>query len=133
VTSAFTFVVPAHDTNWLREPALDSALQATSDSFSRIAVQRVMQQFDFAALETRFGDLRQPVLLIWGRQDPTIPLAIGDRIAAVLPCRRFVQLFTLHRPHQTVPDTVAAEMKAFLHSGGTLEGVTSPSCPAHSL
>jgi pimeloyl-ACP methyl ester carboxylesterase len=114
VTSAFSFVVPAHDSSWLREEPLDSTLSAESASFSREAIQQVMQRFDFAALESRFHQIRQPVLLIWGRQDPTIPLAIGARIAAVLPCRRFVQLFTLHRPHQTLPDTVAAEMKEFL-------------------
>lgn len=130
VTSAFSFVVPAHDTTWLRESPLDSTLQAESDSLSADAARLVIQRFDFAALEHRFSELRQPVLLIWGRQDPTIPLAIGDRIAAVLPCRRFVQLFTLHRPHQTLPDTVAAEMKAFLRSGGRLKGETSSSCSA---
>lgn len=114
VSSAFSFVFPSHDTSWLSETPLDSTLQAQSDSFSRSAVPLVMQRFDFAALESRFHLIKQPVLLIWGRQDPTIPLVIGDRIAAVLPCRRFVQLFTLHRPHQTLPDTVVAEMRAFL-------------------
>lgn len=114
VSSAFSFVVPVHDTTWLREPPLDSTLQTEVDSFSSQARRLTMQRFDFAALEHRFGQITQPVLLIWGRQDPTIPLAIGDRIAALLPCRRFVQLFTLHRPHQTLPDTVVAEMKSFL-------------------
>ena len=117
VTSAFSFVVPASDSNWMREPPPDSTA-VTRDSASGEAMRLVMQRFDFAALEDRFAELRQPVLLIWGRQDPTIPLAIGERIAAVLPCRRFVRLFTLHRPHQTLPDTVAAEMRWFLRKGG---------------
>ena len=117
VASAFSFVVPVRDSTWMREPPPDSTV-ATSDSASGEAIRLVMQRFDFAALEHRFSELRQPVLLIWGRQDPTIPLAIGERIAAVLPCRRFVRLFTLHRPHQTLPDTVAAEMRLFLRQGG---------------
>jgi pimeloyl-ACP methyl ester carboxylesterase len=116
VTSAFSFVVPAHDTTWLREPPPDSAIR-TSET-SREATRLVIQRFDFAALEHRFSEVRQPVLLIWGRQDPTIPFAIGERIAAVLPCRRFVPLLALHRPHQTLPDTVAAEMRSFLRQGG---------------
>lgn len=132
VSSAFSFVVPVHDTNWLRELPLDSATRTATDSMGEEAGRLVMQRFDFAALEHRYGELHQPVLLIWGRQDPTIPLIIGDRIAAVLPCRRFVQLFTMHRPHQTLPDTVVAEMKAFLQSGGRLKGESSAGCATHS-
>lgn len=116
VTSAFSFVVPVHDTTWLREPPPDSSIRISEAPGE--ATPMVMQRFDFAALEHRLGQLRQPVLLIWGRQDPTIPFAIGKRIAAVLPCRRFVPLFALHRPHQTLPDTVVAEMRLFLRKGG---------------
>lgn len=114
VTAAFSYVVPPGDTSWLREPRGLDSLQAAIDSSRREAVPAVLRHFDFAALESRYADLRQPVLLIWGDHDPTIPIEIGQRIAAVLPCRRFVRLFTLHRPHQTLPDTVAAEMRHFL-------------------
>jgi pimeloyl-ACP methyl ester carboxylesterase len=78
----------------------------------------VLEEFDFAAIGEHFHDVRQPVLLMWGRQDPTIPIEIGDRIAALLPCRRYVTLMALHRPHQTVADTVASEMTAFLRRPG---------------
>jgi pimeloyl-ACP methyl ester carboxylesterase len=117
VTAAFSFVVPPQDTSWLREPYGLDSMQAGIDSSAREAVPAVLRRFDFAALEQRFGDLKQPVLLIWGDHDPTIPMEIGQRIAAVLPCRRLVRLFTLHRPHQTLPDTVAAEMRRFLEGG----------------
>ena len=109
---AIAFVLPAHDSAWLLEP-VDFRRQVFPDSAS-VAARRVLAEFDFAALADRFRGLRQPVLLIWGRQDPTIPFEIGERIAAQLPCRRFVHLLTLHRPHQTLPDTVAAEMLSFL-------------------
>lgn len=118
VTTAFSFVVPPEDTSWLREPAGGDSLTAGIDSTTGAAGATVIRRFDFAALEHRFVDLRQPVLLIWGDHDRTIPIEIGQRIASVLPCRRFVRLFTLHRPHQTLPDTVAAEMKRFLAGGG---------------
>ncbi|HXI21130.1 MAG TPA: hypothetical protein VNH46_08600, partial [Gemmatimonadales bacterium] len=80
------------------------------------AARLVLAHFDFAALTGRFHDLRQPVLVLWGRDDPTIPYPIGERIAAELPCRRFVPLPAFHRPHQTIPDTVAAEMSRFLRA-----------------
>jgi pimeloyl-ACP methyl ester carboxylesterase len=110
---AIAFVFPVHDSAWLRETD-DGPAQVFGDSAS-VAARRVLAEFDFKALADRFQDLHQPVLLIWGRQDPTIPFEIGKRIADSLPCRRFVHLPTLHRPHQTLPDTVAAEMMAFLH------------------
>jgi pimeloyl-ACP methyl ester carboxylesterase len=109
-----SFALPTHDNAWLGEAPPDLRRDPAADSAARAARERVLTDFDFAALDNRFGDLRQPVLLLWGRQDPTIPFEIGERIAAQLPCRRFVALTTLHRPHQTQPDTVAAEMARFL-------------------
>jgi pimeloyl-ACP methyl ester carboxylesterase len=109
---AIAFVLPVHDSAWLREP--DDQPRPVSYDSASVAARRVLEEFDFKALADRFQDLHQPVLLIWGRQDPTIPFEIGQRIADSLPCRRFVHLATLHRPHQTLPDTVAEEMLAFL-------------------
>ncbi len=114
VVSAIAFVLPVHDSAWLSEPADARRYEPSADSTTARAARRVLQQFDFKALEPRFAGLRQPVLLIWGRQDPTIPFSIGQHVAELLPCRRFVPLATLHRPHQTVPDTVAAEIELFL-------------------
>jgi pyruvate dehydrogenase E2 component (dihydrolipoamide acetyltransferase) len=114
LASALSHVMPVHDSSWLSEGPGMAAFEPATDSATQTAARLVLERFDFAALDHRFGELKQPVLLIWGRQDPTIPIGIGERIAAVLPCRRFVRLFTLHRPHQTLPDTVAAEMAAFL-------------------
>ena len=114
VVSAISFVLPAHDSAWLAEPPDARDYEPSADSNTARAARRVLEQFDFAALRDRFSDLKQPVLLIWGEQDPTIPLSIGQYIAEQLPCRRFVPLITLHRPHQTLPDTVAAEMETFL-------------------
>ncbi|HEY7683832.1 MAG TPA: alpha/beta fold hydrolase [Gemmatimonadales bacterium] len=114
VASALSYVLPIHDSAWLIEAAIDSAVRSSSDSPTVQTQRRILEQFDFAAIGDRYRDLHQPVLLIWGRQDPTIPFTIGERIATLLPCRRFVPLLALHRPHQTVPDTVAAEMRAFL-------------------
>lgn len=114
VVSAMAFVLPVRDSAWLADPPDARDYQPSADTGAARSGRRVLEQFDFAALRDRFRDLKQPVLLIWGEQDPTIPLTIGRRIAEQLPCRRFVPLLTLHRPHQTLPDTVAAEMEAFL-------------------
>ncbi len=120
VATAIAFVLPIHDTTWLRETDSALAYSTIDDSLAERATRRVLERFDFSALLGRFAEIRQPVLLLWGRHDPTIPIAIGERIAAELPCRRFVPLATLHRPHQTLPDTVAREMAAFF---------ANPRCP----
>jgi pimeloyl-ACP methyl ester carboxylesterase len=114
VVSALGYVLPEHDSTWLREPPADLAYQPVQDSAAARAVRQVLGHFDFAAVGTDFSAIRQPVLLIWGREDPTIPFEIGERIADQLPCRRFVPLLALHRPHQSLPDTVAAEIRVFL-------------------
>ena len=115
VASAAGFVLPVHDPAWLAEDSAELAYQPSEDSSALAAARHVLDEFDFSSLQNRFSELRQPVLLIWGRNDPTIPYGIGERIAALLPCRRFVTLpATLHRTQQTRPDTVAAEMLGFV-------------------
>lgn len=112
VATALSFVLPIHDSAWLREPV--GQREARPDSDATRAARAILSEFDFSAIGDDFRRLHQPVLLIWGRQDPTIPYRIGEEIAGRLPCRHFVSVSALHRPHQTLPDTVAAEMAAFL-------------------
>ena len=108
-------VVPLHDPKWLAEPEDWQQYEPILDPAFRIASAQVLREFDFAALHTRFGDIEQPTLLIWGERDPTIPFAVGDSIDDRLPCSRMVTLQrTLHRPHQTEPDTVVDVIKSFL-------------------
>jgi pimeloyl-ACP methyl ester carboxylesterase len=114
IADAVPYVLPIHDSLWIRERPDSLAPEAVRDSILAASARRVFEQFDFAAIGERFRLIHQPVLLIWGRQDPTIPLAVGERIGELLPCRRFVVLPALHRPHQTMPDTVLSEMDTFL-------------------
>lgn len=116
VAAAVSFVLPVHDSAWLSESPADLAYRPSQDSTAARAARQTMSRFDFAAIGERYRQLRQPVLLIWGREDPTVPFEIGQRVAEMLPCRRFVPLTALHRPHQTEPDTVVAEMVRFLHA-----------------
>lgn len=112
---ATTGILPVHDPEWLAEPRDRSGYTPATDPAYRHALQATLEQFNFAGLHDSFPALHAPTLLIWGRLDPTIPFAIGESIAAKLPCRRFVPLdATLHRPQQTDPDTVSALLLTFL-------------------
>lgn len=118
------YIVPLHDPAWLGEPADRRAYDPMADPAYRATATAVLRQFDFTALRDSFPKLRQPTLLLWGRQDPTIPWAVGERIAALLPCRTFVTFpATLHRPHTTQPEAVLAEIMAFLQNPPTCANV----------
>ncbi|HEX6644815.1 MAG TPA: alpha/beta fold hydrolase [Gemmatimonadales bacterium] len=108
-------VIPIHDPGWLGEPDSLADYDPVLDPAYHHSTRAVLEQFDFAALRDGFGSLRKPVLLLWGRQDPTIPAALGEAISAALPCDTFVPLDgMLHRPHQAAPDRVIAEIEQFL-------------------
>jgi pimeloyl-ACP methyl ester carboxylesterase len=112
--SSRAFLLPEHDLEWLGEP--DSAARYTvmGDPAYRRATARVLQEFDFRALRDRFGEMAQPVLVIWGELDPVIPYAIADSLTSRLSCGRLVSLpKVLHRPQLEVPDTVAALVLGF--------------------
>jgi len=112
-------LVPVEDEQWIANPP-DMPEGARSDSASRRASAAYLQDFDFTALRGRFGELKQPTLLIWGRLDPLIPIEIGLRIAAELPRERFVEIGNAwHRPHVEQPVRVAAEILDFLGSNNS--------------
>jgi pimeloyl-ACP methyl ester carboxylesterase len=55
-----------------------------------------------------------PTLLVWGRRDPVIPVAVGRAAAAAIPGARLVELDTGHVPFTTDPDGVAAALVPFI-------------------
>ncbi len=66
-------------------------------------------------LARREGDLHWPVLLIWGRQDDTLPYAMAARVAARLPrVERFNVADAKHSPHQERADLCAWRIAKFL-------------------
>lgn len=118
LTSAIPWLLPVHDNGWMEESGEMQRYEPATDSAAAHAARAILREFDFAALRAQFPAIRQPVLLIWGSLDQTIPLTTGDSIAQALPCRHYVVLNTMHRPHQTVADTVATVMLDFLKAPG---------------
>lgn len=65
--------------------------------------------------EVRLEEIEVPVLVIWGAEDPLIPLAKGREEAERLPCHRFVTLEeTGHLPMEERPETVAEALRGFV-------------------
>src|SRR5690606_39136623 len=109
-------VLPVHDPAWLAESGDDQEYDPVLDPAYHASTRAVLEQFDFGAIGERFAGLDLPVLLLWGRYDPTIPVEIGAAISDLLPCGTFVELpDAFHRPHQAQPDLIATEIEKFFN------------------
>ena len=63
----------------------------------------------------RLGDLRVPVLLVWGGRDRVVPIAHARRAAARLPHATVAVFSTCgHLPHVEDPPAFSRELVTFL-------------------
>ncbi|NPC72000.1 alpha/beta fold hydrolase [Corallococcus exiguus] len=62
----------------------------------------------------RLGEVKVPVLLIWGERDETLPVSLADEAARGLPRARVVRVECGHSPQLEHPERVLPELKAFL-------------------
>jgi pimeloyl-ACP methyl ester carboxylesterase len=107
--------LPVHAPDWLAEPETAMAYEPALDPAYHRAARAALRDVEFGALDALARDVRAPVLLVWGRLDPTTPHAGSTRLLASLPCARLASLDrAFHRPHQAQADTVAALLLDFL-------------------
>ncbi|MEM7214973.1 MAG: alpha/beta hydrolase [Pseudomonadota bacterium] len=67
-----------------------------------------------AEVESMFGDIRCPVNIIWGADDPWIPIARGRALHELVPHAEFVELTGVgHLPQLEDPSQVADVLNAF--------------------
>jgi pimeloyl-ACP methyl ester carboxylesterase len=63
----------------------------------------------------RYPTLDVPTLLLWGRGDTVVPLAVGERLARDLPHARLVVLERCgHLPAEELPEESWAALAKFL-------------------
>ena len=68
-----------------------------------------------AEVEPLYGDLRCPVKIVWGEDDPWIPLARAEALHARMPNAEFVTLPGVgHMPQLEAPEEVTRALLAFL-------------------
>ncbi|WP_297844288.1 alpha/beta hydrolase [uncultured Roseibium sp.] len=66
-------------------------------------------------IEPLYGDIRCPVKILWGEDDPWIPIDRGQALHAAIPQSTFEALPNAgHLPQLEVPDLVLAKLGAFL-------------------
>jgi pimeloyl-ACP methyl ester carboxylesterase len=72
-----------------------------------------------AEVEPVFGNIRCPVRIIWGEDDPWIPLERGKALHALIPQGSFETLPGVgHLPQLEAPDLVLERLNAFLSPEG---------------
>ena len=63
----------------------------------------------------RLDRLEMPVLVVWGVEDPLIPIELGRHATAEVPCHRFVAIpDSGHLPMEEQPEAVVAALRSFL-------------------
>ena len=63
-------------------------------------------------LRPQAGKITVPTVLVWGRNDPVLPLRVGEAARDLIPGSRLVVIDSGHLPHTTSPAAVAAELAA---------------------
>ncbi|MFN0099438.1 MAG: alpha/beta fold hydrolase [Gemmatimonadaceae bacterium] len=72
-------------------------------------------EFDIAALYQNAGKTRKPTLLIWGKQDTTVPIALADVVRSAIPQTEFFPVDSAgHLPHMEKAGEVHARILQFL-------------------
>lgn len=85
-------------------------------------VQRYLRGIDWALVDgfaERHARIRQPVLFVWGEDDPTFPVALGREMSRQLPrCEGFVSVTGARLlVHEERPEEVGRAAVAFLRGG----------------
>jgi pimeloyl-ACP methyl ester carboxylesterase len=79
---------------------------------------------DLPALVRRYSEITQPALLLWGREDPVVPRAVGQSLYEAIPnARLYIQDGCGHLPAEERADESFAVLERFLsdttnHPGG---------------
>lgn len=83
-----------------------------------IACARRIVPENLDELTGRYAELDVPTLLLWGRHDPVVPLAVGERLSRELPRARLRVLEACgHLPAEERPAESLALLEAFLDGG----------------
>ncbi|MDX2287963.1 MAG: alpha/beta hydrolase [Hyphomicrobiaceae bacterium] len=81
-----------------------------------IATSRAIVPRDYEAITAAYPSIRQRTLVIWCREDPTVPLSTGKRLARTLPRARLEVLEGCsHVPQDEQPAAVNRLIRAFLN------------------
>lgn len=92
---------------------------------------RMLLEIDFGATLHEISRVDHPTLLLWGRDDPWIPLSHGERLVQTLPNSRLQVLSHCgHSPPEEHPEAFTMAVANFWRELGLLYPLTDPEGPS---
>lgn len=90
-------------------------LRIKGSSWTALAILRHLDFGSQEDLVTRLAGVDCPKLIVWGRQDKAVPLALGERMHEMLPGSELLILDEAgHTPHEEQPDEFLERVMPFL-------------------
>jgi pimeloyl-ACP methyl ester carboxylesterase len=100
--------------------SLDACLRPFADRAGRAVLARHLRALardDGAGWSARLGELRMPALVACGRDDPFLPLSLGERLAAAIPGARLEVIDgARHFVPEDTPDQLIRHLATLLAS-----------------
>jgi pimeloyl-ACP methyl ester carboxylesterase len=117
---------------WFRDPTLvtreyverlGAPLRIRGSSWTALSILRTL---DFGSQEALLGQLAElalPTLIVWGRDDAAVPLALGEQMHRMLPGSELLVLDDAgHTPHEEQPEAFLERVVPFLHGDAGAAG-----------
>lgn len=96
---------------------VDRYFELTLREGNRQALAQRFAQLEPGRYAAQLASIRQPTLLLWGRQDRLIPLAYGEQMKQAIPGSQLLVFDTLgHVPHEEDPAATLQPVQVFLQS-----------------
>lgn len=109
-----------YDTSWLNDDALRKIFTDKLSLHDSYTVRSFLTNPMIATerLDDRLGKIKTPTLVLWGRQDKLIPMAMGERYSAGIPGAKLVTFDKCgHVPPAEKTEEFVAAVTAFLSGG----------------
>jgi len=107
-----------HPSRSLSGSHVDAYVQPLRTPAGRYALSRAAAQLvtpETVSLAARYSEVDLPTLLLWGRQDPVVPLWVAERLLAALPHARLEILDRCgHMPQEEAAEESLRVLQMFL-------------------
>jgi pimeloyl-ACP methyl ester carboxylesterase len=95
--------------------AYSRPMDAAGGVHALIETARHVVPADLETVTDRYNDLRMPTMILWGREDRIVPLAVGERLHRAIAGSQLVVLDRCgHMPHEECPERALPIIEQFL-------------------
>lgn len=111
-------VLAFHDPQALPQKLVDDVERALERPGTKAAALAAVRDMQYSGLQERYGEIEQPTLLLWGREDRVAPVTVGERLYNQLP-RASLKVYPQcgHFPMIEAARPSTRDLLEFLHRG----------------